>query len=78
MEIESLIERLRPRRPVSGIAAALLPFEPDGRVAIEAFQRHLKATHAAGLVNAVKMDTGYVNLLAEEVKLDVLRWTREA
>jgi 4-hydroxy-tetrahydrodipicolinate synthase len=78
VEIESLIERLRPRRRVSGIAAALLPFEPDGRVAIEAFQRHLKATHAAGLVNAVNMDTGYVNLLAEEVKLDVLRWTREA
>ena len=78
MEIESLIERLRPRRRVSGIAAALLPFEEDGRVAVDAFQRHLKATHATGLVNAVNMDTGYVNLLAEEEKRSVLRWTREA
>ena len=78
MSIENLIERLRPRRRVEGIAAALLPFEPDGRVAVEAFQRSLRATHEAGLVNAVNMDTGYVNLLGEDEKLDVLRWTREA
>ena len=78
MNVETLIERLRPRRRVEGIAAALLPFEADGRVAVEAFQNNLRATHAAGLVNAVNMDTGYVNLLGEGEKLDVLRWTREA
>ncbi|HEX8149831.1 MAG TPA: dihydrodipicolinate synthase family protein [Pyrinomonadaceae bacterium] len=78
MNIESLIERLRPRRRVEGIAAALLPFEADGRVAVEAFQHNLRATHAAGLLNAVNMDTGYVNLLGEDEKLDVLRWTAEA
>jgi 4-hydroxy-tetrahydrodipicolinate synthase len=78
MDVESLIERLRPRRRVEGIAAALLPFEADGRVAVEAFQRNLRATHEAGLTNAVNMDTGYVNLLDEGEKLDVLRWTREA
>lgn len=78
VNVESLIERLRPRRRVEGIAAALLPFEPDGRVAVEAFQRNLRATRAAGLTNAVNMDTGYVNLLGEDEKLDVLRWTREA
>jgi dihydrodipicolinate synthase/N-acetylneuraminate lyase len=78
VNIESLIERLRPRRHVEGIAAALLPFEADGRVAVEAFQRGLRATKEAGLVNAVNMDTGYVNLIGEEEKLDVLRWTREA
>ena len=78
MKIESLIERLRPRRRVEGIAAALLPFEADGRVAVEAFQSNLRATHAAGLVNAVNMDTGYVHLLGEGEKLDVLRWTVEA
>ncbi len=78
MNIESLIERLRPRRRVEGIAAALLPFEADGRVAVEAFQNTLRATHAAGLTNAVNMDTGYVNLLGEEEKRDVLRWTVEA
>ena len=78
MNIESLLERLRPRRRVEGIAAALLPYEEDGRVAVEAFQNNLRATHEAGLVNAVNMDTGYVNLLGEGEKLDVLRWTRGA
>lgn len=29
-------------------------------------------------MNAVNMDTGYVNLLSDAEKLDVLRWTREA
>lgn len=78
MNVESLIERLRPRRRVEGIAAALLPYEPDGRVAVEAFQQNLRATREAGLRVAVNMDTGYVNLLGEGEKRDVLRWTREA
>jgi len=29
-------------------------------------------------MNAVNMDTGYVNYLSEAEKLDVLRWIREA
>jgi 4-hydroxy-tetrahydrodipicolinate synthase len=78
VNVEALIESLRPRRRVEGIAAALLPYEPDGRVAVEAFQRNLNTTRAAGLTNAVNMDTGYVNLLGEQERLDVLRWTREA
>jgi len=28
-------------------------------------------------MNAVNMDTGYVNYLSDAEKLDVLRWTRE-
>jgi dihydrodipicolinate synthase/N-acetylneuraminate lyase len=76
--IESLLQRRRLGRKVQGIAAALLPYEPDGRVAVEAFQRHLIATHRAGLMNAVNMDTGYVNYLTETEKRDVLRWTRDA
>ena len=78
MNIESIDERRRLRRKVQGIAAALLPFEADGRIAVDAFQNHLRATHRAGLMNAVNMDTGYVNYLSESEKLDVLRWTREA
>jgi len=77
MNIESIDERRRLRRKVQGIAAALLPLEADGRIAVEAFQNHLRATHGAGLMNAVNMDTGYVNYLSETEKLDVLRWTRE-
>ncbi len=78
MTIETLINRQRPRRKVQGIAAALLPFELDGRVAVKAFQSHLVATHRAGLMNAVNMDTGYVNYLNEAEKQHVLRWTRDA
>jgi 4-hydroxy-tetrahydrodipicolinate synthase len=60
------------------MAAALLPFESDGRIAIEAFQHHLLATLQAGLTNAVNMDTGYVNYLTGAERQQVLKWTREA
>ncbi len=78
MTAASLFERPRTHRKVQGIAAALLPFESDGRIAVEAFQRHLIATQRTGLTNAVNMDTGYVNFLSETEKVNVLRWTREA
>jgi 4-hydroxy-tetrahydrodipicolinate synthase len=78
MSLESLIERRKLRRKVQGIAATLLPFESDGRIAVEAFQHHLVATQRAGLTSAVNMDTGYVNYLNDMEKQDVLRWTREA
>jgi dihydrodipicolinate synthase/N-acetylneuraminate lyase len=76
--IESLALRQKPGRKVQGIAAALLPYKANGHVDVEAFQKHLVATHKANLTNAVNMDTGYVNLLTEEEKLGMLGWTREA
>jgi dihydrodipicolinate synthase/N-acetylneuraminate lyase len=78
MNIAALIDRRQLRRKVQGIAAALLPYQSNGSVAVEAFQQHLIATHHAGLMNAVNMDTGYVNYLSEPEKRDVLRWTVEA
>ena len=69
MRMEEIIQRKKPGRKVEGIAAALLPFETDGRVAVESFQNHLRATQRAGLTNAVNMDTGYVNFLSEAEKL---------
>ena len=78
MNIEQVLSRIHPRRKVKGIAAALLPFEPNGAVAVEAFQHHLLRTHSAGLTNAVNMDTGYVNYLSEEEQQLVLKWTRAA
>jgi 4-hydroxy-tetrahydrodipicolinate synthase len=78
MKVEDFIGRVQPRRKVQGIAAALLPFDNDGRIAVDAFQKNLQATHCAGLKVAVNMDTGYVNLLSEEEKANVLDWTREA
>jgi 4-hydroxy-tetrahydrodipicolinate synthase len=78
MRIDDIIGRLRPRRKVQGIAAALLPFNADGSIAVGAFQKHVRATHQAGLINAVNMDTGYVKYLTEAERLQVLQWSREA
>jgi len=78
MNLKDIVQRQQPGRKVQGIAAALLPFEADGRIAVDSFQNHLRATRRAGLMNAVNMDTGYVNLLSESEKLEVLRWTRAA
>src|SRR6476660_9745377 len=78
MNIADLSERKQLSGKVQGIAAALLPYEADGRVAVEAFKQRLIATHQAGLMNAVNMDTGYINYLSESEKRDVLRWTNEA
>jgi len=78
MRIEDLEQRKSPGRLVEGIAAALLPFTKDLCVDVEAFQSHLRRTHDAGLVNAVNMDTGYVNYLSEQERLSILQWTREA
>lgn len=77
-DIERMDSRRQFGRKVQGIAAALLPFQSNGQIAVEAFQRHLAATHAAGLMNAVNMDTGYVNYLSEGQKKDVLQWARES
>ncbi len=78
MTVEEMIRELRPGRKIHGVAAALLPFEPDGRVAVGAFQQHLRTTHEAGLTNAVNMDTGYVNYLNEAEQSQVLHWARAA
>jgi dihydrodipicolinate synthase/N-acetylneuraminate lyase len=78
MRTEEQLERRKLGRKVEGIAAALLPYEVDGRVAVPAFAKHLVATHRAGLMNAVNMDTGYVNYLSAAEKREVLGWTREA
>src|SRR5258708_18113628 len=78
MKIESIVQWQVLGRQVQGIAAALLPFKADGRISVEAFQNHLRATHRAGLMNAVNMDTGYVNYLNDAEKGNVLGWTRQA
>lgn len=78
MKVNDIIGRVRPCRKVQGIAACLLPFTVEGKIAVEAFQNHLRATHNAGLINAVNMDTGYVNYLTEAQRLELLQWTLEA
>ena len=78
MTVEEMLRHQQPRRSVQGIAAALLPYERDGRIAVDAFADRVLSTHRAGLMNAVNMDTGYVNYLTDVEKRDVLAWTRQA
>ena len=54
-----------PRR-VTGMAAILLPYRGDGAIDWPSFEAHVARTAAAGLVAAVNMDTGYVQLLGED------------
>jgi 4-hydroxy-tetrahydrodipicolinate synthase len=78
MTIDELLKRKKPRPKVQGMAAVLLPYEADGRIAVEAFAKQVVSTHRAGLVSAVNMDTGYVNYLSDAEKEEVLGWTRQA
>ncbi len=78
IDIKNIDRRRQFGRKVQGIAATLLPFQANGRIAVEAFQRHLAATQAVGLMNAVNMDAGYVNYLSETQKKNVLEWARAA
>jgi dihydrodipicolinate synthase/N-acetylneuraminate lyase len=57
------VPAVRPNRTILGISAVLLPFRPDATVDWDAFATLLEHTVAAGLVPAVNMDTGYVQLI---------------
>ena len=65
------------RRP-KGMAACLLPFEEDGKMARAAFEEAVRRTAEAGLTCAVNMDTGYANYLTDAERLEILSWTRGA
>ncbi len=55
------------------MSAVLLPFQADGRtIDWPGFEAHLRRTVEAGLVPAVNMDTGYVHLLDEPTRQEVL------
>jgi len=72
------ISLLRPRRQVTGISAILLPFATDGGIDWAGFVAHVLRTADAGLTPAVNMDTGYVNLLDEHGRREVVARTRAA
>lgn len=64
-------------RKITGYSAILLPFGADGQVDWDAFCAHVERTAEAGLIPAVNMDTGYVNLIDESTRSEVLRRTRD-
>jgi dihydrodipicolinate synthase/N-acetylneuraminate lyase len=63
---------IRPRRKVRGVSAILLPFESSGAIDWRGFEAHVARTADAGLTPAVNMDTGYVNLLDDATRCEVL------
>ncbi len=75
--VPSPLAMLRPCRRITGISATLLPFTDDGRIDWVGFCAHLERTASAGLIPAVNMDTGYVNLLDDGQRRSVLVHARE-
>ncbi len=63
---------VRPRRRITGMSAILLPHHDDGSVDWPAFEAHVVRTAEAGLIPAVNMDTGYVQLLDRATSARVL------
>lgn len=70
-------EQVKPRREITGISATLLPFTSGGRIDWPGFETHVARTADAGLIPAVNMDTGYVNLLDDQTRKEVLARTQE-
>ena len=67
-----LLDRIRPGRVITGMSAILLAHTADDEIDWQAVEAHVERTAAAGLVPAVNMDTGYVQLLDEAAKDRVL------
>ncbi len=75
--VASPLTMIRPRRKITGFSAILLPFLENGDVDWPSFRAHVERTAKAGLTPAVNMDTGYVHLLDEDTRRQVLEATRE-
>jgi dihydrodipicolinate synthase/N-acetylneuraminate lyase len=69
---------VRPRRPIRGISAILLPFHADRRIDWDAFAAHVARTAAAGITPAVNMDTGYVQFIDDATRRQALAIARDA
>jgi len=76
MSLQSRLLNKKLHRKVSGYAACLLPFHPDGSIATESFQQAVNRTTEAGLGCAVNMDTGYANYLKPEERTQILKLTQ--
>ena len=72
----ALTQRIIPQRKIEGISAILLPFTETGEIDFAGFTRHVAHTAHTGLTPAVNMDTGYVNLLDDATRREVLRQTQ--
>lgn len=73
--IADVVARVQPRQ-IESNSAVLLPFDESGAISYREFATHLEHTAAAGLRPCVNMDTGYVNLLTDDERRQVLEVTR--
>ena len=69
--------RVQRGREIQGMSAVLLPIDSGRGIDWTSFRHLLERTAAAGLVPAVNMDTGYVQLLDDAERVAVLDVTRE-
>ena len=67
--------RVRTGRRITGMSAVLLPHTAAGAIDWAAVEAHVARTAEAGLVPAVNMDTGYVQLLGADDRRRVLDLT---
>jgi len=67
---------VRPGRTITGASAVLLPFNDAAGIDWDGFATLVGQTAAVGLIPAVNMDTGYVNLITPAERTEVLRITR--
>jgi len=63
-------------RRITGISAVLLPFLEGETVDWDSFEAHVTRTLDVGLVPAVNMDTGYINIIDAATQLEVLQRTQ--
>lgn len=68
---------LRPRRAIRGVSALLLPMRGGDGVDWDAFAAHVARTAAAGIVPAVNMDTGFVQLIGDDSRRQALSIARD-
>lgn len=61
-----------PGRAITGMSAILLPHLDSTTVDWPSLDAHIARTHEAGLTPAVNMDTGYVQLLDADTRVQVL------
>ncbi|MCY3863127.1 MAG: dihydrodipicolinate synthase family protein [bacterium] len=64
--------QILPGRTITGMSAILLPHLDSTTVDWASLDAHIARTHEAGLTPAVNMDTGYVQLLAADIRTQVL------
>lgn len=74
--IPALLALVTPRK-IEANSAVLLPFTETGEIDYKAFAAHIERTARAGIRPCLNMDTGYVNLLTAQERLEVLKVTRE-